>query len=43
MSRAIFGDKISNARMAALVWLRARSSSTWPSSTSAVIVAAASK
>ena len=37
------GRRPSSARIAALVRLRARSSSTWPSSTSVVITAAASK
>ncbi len=41
--RAVFGARPSSARIALLVWLRARSSSTWPSSTSAVMIAAASK
>ena len=41
--RAVFGASPSSSRMAALVRLRARSSSTWPSSTRAVITAAASK
>ena len=41
--RANFGERSSRARMAAPVRLRARSSSTWPSSTSVVIAAAASK
>ena len=38
--RAVFGARPSSARMAAPVWLRARSSSTWPSSTSVTITAA---
>ena len=42
-SRAVFGARPSNALIALPVWLRARSSSTWPSSTSTVITAAASK
>jgi hypothetical protein len=41
--RAVLGARPSNARIALLVLLRARSSRTWPSSTSAVIAAAASK
>ena len=41
--RAVFGESFSSARMAADVRLRARNSSTWPSRTSAVITAAASK
>ena len=41
--RAVFGLRSSSARMAALVRLRARSSITWPSRTSVVIAAAASK
>ena len=41
--RAVFGASPSSARMALPVRLRARSSSTCPSSTSAVITAAASK
>ena len=40
---AIFGASFSKARMAPPVRSRARSSSTWPSSTSAVMTAAASK
>ena len=41
--RAVFGARPSSARIAAPVRLRARSSSTWPSSTSVMITAAASK
>ncbi len=41
--RAVFGASPSNALIALLVWLRARSSSTWPSCTSTVMIAAASK
>ena len=41
--RAVFGARPSSARMALAVWLRARSSSTWPSRTSVVMTAAASK
>ena len=41
--RAVRGARPRSALMAPLVWLRARSSSTWPSSTSTVITAAASK
>ena len=41
--RARFGARPSNSLIAALVWLRARNSSTWPSSTRVVITAAASK
>ncbi len=41
--RAVFGVRSSKARIAAPVRLRARSSSTWPSSTNVVIAAAASK
>ena len=42
-TRAVFGARPSSLRMAPLVWLRARSSSTWPSSTSTVTTAAVSK
>ena len=42
-SRAVFGARPSSALIALLVWLRAFNSSTWPSSTSVVITAAASK
>ena len=38
--RAVFGARPSSARIAALVRLRARSSSTWPSSTSTTMTAA---
>ena len=41
--RAVLGARPSSARMALPVADRARSSSTWPSSTSVVITAAASK
>ena len=41
--RAVFGARSSSARIAPEVRSRARSSSTWPSSTSTVIPAAASK
>jgi hypothetical protein len=41
--RAIFGARRISARMAPPVRARARSSSTWPSSTRTVITAAASK
>ena len=41
--RAVFGARLSRARMAPPVCSRARSSSTWPSSTSTVMTAAASK
>ena len=41
--RAVFGARSSKARIAPEVCSRARSSSTWPSSTSTVITAAASK
>ena len=41
--RAVFGARSSRARMAPEVLSRARSSSTWPSSTSTVMTAAASK
>ena len=41
--RAVFGASPSSARIAPLVRLRARSSSTCPSSTSTVMTAAASK
>ncbi len=41
--RAVGGASSSSARMAPDVWLRALSSSTWPSRTSVVITAAASK
>ncbi len=41
--RAVFGANPSRARIAELVLLRARSSSTWPRSTSVTITAAASK
>ena len=41
--RAVFGASPSSFRMAALVRLRARSSSTWPSSTSTTMTAAGSK
>ena len=41
--RAVFGARPSRARIAPPVRLRARSSSTWPSSTSVMITAAASK
>ena len=40
---AVFGASPSNSLIAALVWLRARNSSTWPSRTRVVITAAASK
>jgi hypothetical protein len=40
---ATFGASRSNARIAPDVWARARSSSTWPSSTNVTITAAASK
>ena len=43
MRRAVFGASPSSARIAAPVRLRARSSSTWPSSTSVTMTAAASK
>src|SRR6266498_4365198 len=42
-SRAVLGASPNNALIALLVLLRARSSNTWPSSTSVVITAAASK
>jgi hypothetical protein len=41
--RAVLGARSSRARIAPDVWSRARSSSTWPSSTRTVITAAASK
>ena len=41
--RAVFGARLSSARMAPPVCSRARSSSTWPSSTRTVMTAAASK
>ena len=41
--RAVFGARASSARIAPPVCSRARSSSTWPSSTRTVITAAASK
>ena len=41
--RAVFGASLSSARIAPAVWLRARNSSTCPSSTSAVMTAADSK
>ena len=41
--RAVFGARPSNALIAVLVSLRARSSNTWPSRTSVVMTAAASK
>lgn len=41
--RAVFGASPRRARIALPVLLRARSSSTWPMSTSAVMTAAASK
>ena len=41
--RAVFGARSSSARMAPEVCSRARSSSTWPSRTSTVMTAAASK
>jgi hypothetical protein len=41
--RAIFGARPSSILIAALVWLRARNSITCPSSTNAMITAAASK
>ena len=41
--RAVFGARSSSARIAPEVASRARSSSTWPSSTSTVMTAAASK
>ena len=41
--RAVLGARLSNARIAPPVCSRARSSSTWPSSTSTVMTAAASK
>ena len=41
--RAVFGARSSRARIAPEVCSRARSSSTWPRSTSTVITAAASK
>ena len=41
--RAVFGARPSRLRIAALVRLRARSSSTWPSSTRTTIAAAGSK
>ncbi len=40
--RAVFGAKPSSARMALPVWLRARSSITWPRRTSAMMTAAGS-
>ena len=43
ITRAVLGARPSRARMAVDVRLRARSSSTWPSSTRVVITAAASK
>ena len=43
ISRAVFGARPSSALIAAPVRLRARSSITWPSRTSVVIAAAASK
>ena len=43
MMRASFGERSSSARMALLVRLRAFSSNTWPSNTSTMIAAAASK
>ncbi len=42
-ARAVFGASLSNRRTAALVWPRARSSSTCPSSTSSTRTAAVSK
>ena len=42
-SRAVLGAKPSSALIAALVWLRARSSNTWPKSTSVTMTPAASK
>ena len=42
-TRAVFGARSSSARIALDVAERARNSSTWPSSTSVVITAAASK
>ena len=41
--RAVFGASFSSARMALPVLSRARNSSTWPSRTSTVTTAAASK
>ena len=41
--RAVFGARPSSARIAPEVCARARNSSTWPSSTSTVMTAAASK
>ena len=43
ITRAVFGARSMSARMAPEVDSRARNSSTWPSSTSDVITAAASK
>ena len=43
MRRAVLGARSMSARIAPDVCSRARSSSTWPSSTSTVITAAASK
>ena len=41
--RAVLGESFRRERIAAEVWLRARNSRTWPSSTNVVIADAASK